>query len=129
MGVLFDEAIEALNFVEILEKESGNSVMNKLLKVVPFTTTGCGKVDWERIKNYQSLNTIEELTDFNMVESDDKCFIIWNEATKPIIKTNIDSIINAFDDVTAVSFDTWIFIPKNNCIIENTGNSLKIATL
>jgi hypothetical protein len=36
-------------------------------------------------------------------------YVIWDEGTLPIIQTNLDKVFEAIDDVTAVSFDIWIF--------------------
>lgn len=45
-------------------------------------------------------------------------YIIWDEATLPIIKTDLHQVLQVIDDVTAVSFDTWIYSPDTGYVIE-----------
>ncbi|UYX52452.1 hypothetical protein M3Y14_29355 [Bacillus thuringiensis] len=45
-------------------------------------------------------------------------YIIWDEASLPIIKTNLHQILQVIDDVTAVSFDTWIYSQDVGYVIE-----------
>ncbi|MGQ0437679.1 CDI toxin immunity protein, partial [Bacillus sp. B-TM1] len=45
-------------------------------------------------------------------------YIIWDEASLPIIKTNLHQILQVIDDVTAVSFDTWLYSPNLGYAIE-----------
>ncbi|WP_434354399.1 CDI toxin immunity protein [Psychrobacter sp. HD31] len=44
------------------------------------------------------------------------------------MQSKLSHVITVFDDITTVSFDTWIFIPETNNVIENTFGSLKITT-
>ncbi len=45
-------------------------------------------------------------------------YIIWDEVNLPIIKTDLFSVIDVIYDVTAVSFDTWLFSVDEKSIIE-----------
>ncbi|WP_420196687.1 hypothetical protein [Caldibacillus thermoamylovorans] len=36
-------------------------------------------------------------------------YVIWDEGTLPIIQSTLYKVFEVIDDVTAVSFDTWIF--------------------
>jgi hypothetical protein len=43
---------------------------------------------------------------------------MWNDASCPIIKSKLSLILDKIDDVTAVSFDTWLFNFDNGYIVE-----------
>lgn len=128
MSVLFDEALDALKEVRILADEESRKVMDQFVSSFPIRTSGSGGIDWNKVDKKVLLNCIEEIKNQINLTLTDSCFVIWNDAAYPIIETTVESIVNAFDDVTAVSFDTWIFIPKNNNVIESTSSSLRMTT-
>lgn len=45
-------------------------------------------------------------------------YIIWDEATLPVVKSNLPSVLEVIYDVTAVSFDTWIFSHVFEYVVE-----------
>lgn len=128
MSVLFDEALDALKEVRVLADEESRKVMNQFLSSFPIRTSGSGGIDWNKVDRKVLLTCIEEIKDQITLTLTDSCFVIWNDAAHPVVETTVESIVNAFDDVTAVSFDTWIFIPKNNNVIESTPSSLRMTT-
>lgn len=128
MSVLFDEASAALKEVRVLADEESRKVMGQFVSSFPIRTSGSGGIDWNKVDKKVLINCIEEIKNQINLTLTDSCFVIWNDAAHPIIETTVESIVNAFDDVTAVSFDTWIFIPKNNNVIESTPSSLRMTT-
>lgn len=128
MSVLFDEALDALKEVRILADEESRKVMDQFVSSFPIRTSGSGGIDWNKVDKKVLLNCIKETKNQINLTLTDSCFVIWNDAAYPIIETTVESIVNAFDDVTAVSFDTWIFIPKNNNVIESNPSSLRMTT-
>ena len=128
MSVLFDEASAALKEVRILADEESRKVMDQFVSSFPIRTSGSGGIDWNKVDKKVRLNCIEEIKNQINLTLTDSCFVIWNDAAYPIIETTVESIVNAFDDVTAVSFDTWIFISKNNNVIESTPSGLRMST-
>ena len=128
MSVLFDEASAALKEVRVLADEESRKVMGQFVSSFPIRTSGSGGIDWNKVDKKVLLNCIEEIKNQINLTLTDSCFVIWNDAAHPIIETTVESIMNAFDDVTAVSFDTWIFIPKNNNVIESTPSGLRMST-
>jgi len=128
MSVLFDEALVALKEVRILADEESREVMDQFVSSFPIRTSGSGGIDWNKVDKKVLLNCIEEIKNRINLTLTDSCFVIWNDAAYPIIETTVESIVNAFDDVTAVSFDTWVFIPKYNNVIESTPSSLRMST-
>jgi hypothetical protein len=45
-------------------------------------------------------------------------YVIWDEGTLPIIKSDLQKVLEVIDDVIAVSFDTWIFSSELGYVIE-----------
>lgn len=127
MSILFDEAIQALNKVKLLTDIEGNKVMDLFIQSFPFNTEGVGKIDWDNIDKKICLKYIEEVKNLKDFDLNKKCYIIWNDNSFPILETVINNAINAFEDVAAVNFDTWIFIPENKMVIENRPSGLIIS--
>ena len=119
MATLLEECIEALGEdIEILENTQGKMVV-KVLKMHSYYTMG--RVDWSNIENYGDLYNEDEIKLYLQ-----NCFgtysqtvyIIWDNARVPVIKTNLHQVLNVIYDVTAVSFDTWIYSPDMGFVIE-----------
>lgn len=127
MNILFNEAVDALVDVIILSPDEADNIINKFERTFPFDGSGCGKIDWDEIKKKSMITHISEVEKYESYSLDDKCFVIWNDQSCEILETNLGNVINAFDDVIAVSFDTWIFIPSKNNVIENTFGSLTMT--
>ncbi|PEK30653.1 hypothetical protein COM05_22645 [Bacillus toyonensis] len=120
MATLLEECIEALGAeIEILETNQGKIIVKSFGNVFPITSWG--RVDWSNIQNYGDLYNEDEIRLYLQ-----NCFgtysqtvyIIWDNARVPIIKTNLHQVLNVIDDVTAVSFDTWIYSPDVGYVIE-----------
>ncbi|MCW9134405.1 hypothetical protein OF830_26875 [Bacillus paramycoides] len=120
MATLLDECIEALGEnIVVFEGEEREKFLNSFENSFPITTWA--RIDWDKIQNYLDIYHIDEIEPYlynryslhsNIV------YIIWNEASLPIIKTNLHQILQVIDDVTAVSFDTWIYSQDVGYVIE-----------
>ncbi|WJE55913.1 hypothetical protein QRE66_29555 (plasmid) [Bacillus cereus] len=120
MADLLEECIEALGEnIEVFEGEKREELLNSFENSYPITTWA--RIDWDKIQNYRDIYNINEIEPYlynrynlhsNIV------YIIWDEASLPIIKTNLYQILQVIDDVTAVSFDTWIYSPDVGYVIE-----------
>lgn len=128
MTTLFQEAVDALQTVEVLDDEQTLQVMEFFTASFPFTSTGAGKINWKEIKNKLSLSDKQQIVNSSIYSSAEPCFIIWNDASVPILQSTLGSVIKVFDDVIAVSFDTWIFIPRSNNVIEKIFGQLTMTT-
>lgn len=53
-----------------------------------------------------------------MLSGEKEYYVIWPDAEIPIIKCNIDDILDNIDDVLAVSFDTWLISVDMKRLIE-----------
>lgn len=127
MSVLFDEAVEALGWANKLPAEIRELIIEQFVNSFPILTQGCGKIDWAKIKNKVTLENIEELRFHSTLRLDSLCYIIWGDMNYPVLETSLKRVINAFDDIEVVSFDTWIYIPDTNNVIEQTFGSLKMT--
>ncbi|WP_296243182.1 MULTISPECIES: hypothetical protein [unclassified Psychrobacter] len=120
-----------LNYLKkfrVLADEESRKVTDQFISSFPIRTSGSGGIDWNKVDRKVLLTCIEEIKNQITFTLTDSCFVIWNDAAHPVVATTVENIVKAFDDVTAVSFDTWIFIPRNNNVIESTPSSLRMTT-
>lgn len=117
---LFEECIEALGEnVHVLYDNSREKILSHFESSFPFSDWG--QIEWKNLSSYAEVNTFDEIQSFlnqKMNEYNDVVYIIWDEGTLPIIQSTLDKVFEAIDDVTAVSFDTWIFSPSSGYVIE-----------
>ncbi|PEA18399.1 hypothetical protein CON40_25110 [Bacillus cereus] len=120
MATLLEECIEALGeYIEISDNNQGKMIVKSFGNTFPITSWG--RVDWSNIQNYGDLYNEDEIKLYLQ-----NCFgtysqtvyIIWDNARVPIIKTNLHQVLKVIDDVTAVSFETWIYSPDMGYVIE-----------
>lgn len=120
MATLLEECIEALGVnIDILENTQRKMIVNSFENTFPITFWG--RIDWSNIQNYGEIYNTDEIKLYlhNCFGSYSKTvYIIWDEATLPIIKTDLHQVLKVIDDVTAVSFDTWIYSPSLGYVIE-----------
>lgn len=100
---LLEECLEALKDKYILNEFEKKFVEEKFYNSVPLSRWG--RVEWSKFNKKKSIKTAKELLS---ICKNKEYYIIWSDPTEPIIKCNLDSIIKNIDDVTAVSFDTWL---------------------
>ncbi|MDQ0271321.1 CDI toxin immunity protein [Cytobacillus purgationiresistens] len=117
---LLDECIEALGEnVHILSDSKKEQVLSNFESSYPFTEWG--RIEWENVVFYAEVNTVDEIVSFlnkNIDDYNNAIYVIWDEGTLPIIQSDLDKVFEVIDDVTAVSFDTWIFSPSSGYVIE-----------
>lgn len=75
-----------------------------------------GRVNWNNSKRCYQLEKIEEIQEYKLL--DKEVFIIWDNQNF-ILSTDMMNIINNYDDVVAVSFDTWFVAVDFSFVIEN----------
>ncbi|SFJ16140.1 CDI toxin immunity protein [Thermoflavimicrobium dichotomicum] len=117
---LLDECIEVLGAdTEIFTDSEKEKILDTFKSFFSFTEWG--RIDWDKVSKKEDVNTVNDITaylekcyeNFNTV-----VYVIWDEGTLPIIKTDLKKVLECIDDVTAVSFDTWIFSPSSGYVIE-----------
>lgn len=115
-----DDCMKALDEdVVILSKKETDDVFNMLIQ--RFVFTNWGRIDWSQVKHFTTVNSISDIVltlEDKEKEIHNVAFILWDEAKLPAIKSNIDRILNHIEEITIVSFDTWIFCPADNYVIE-----------
>ena len=116
---LFDECIEALGGnVHVFYNNNREQILNNFESSFPFNW---GRIKWEKVSNHAKVNTVDEIISFldqNVDTYSNIAYVIWDEGTLPIIQSTLENIFEVIDDVTAVSFDTWIFSPSTGYVIE-----------
>lgn len=117
---LFKECIEILD-ATVLTLEGDNNMTDLFKKLYPITDWG--KIDWDKIENkieagYDPKNIIPVLEKILTEPLDPSVYVLWSSGSIRLIRTTIHKIIEHFDDVTCVSFEKFIFNPRQGYIIE-----------
>ena len=119
---LYKECLEALGSdIIILEtKEAEKDILSKFESALPITSWA--RIDWDNMSKYSRVSSVEEIipllkTYFQEDEIKD-VYIIWDQALLPIIHADLFEVLKVIDDVTAVSFDTWLYSTKGQFVIE-----------
>ncbi|MBA4603416.1 CDI toxin immunity protein [Thermoactinomyces mirandus] len=117
---LFDECIESLGEnSKILTDDEKRNILHIFESL--FSFTDWGRIDWDQIHKKKKVNTVNEIFDFlekYCKKNNTAIYIIWDEETLPIVQTDIKNVFPVIEDVTAVSFDTWIFSPELGFVVE-----------
>ena len=117
---LFEECILALDGHAFkMNDEKTKELFGEMTTKFPMTQWG--RIEWDTIGN--KLVEIEErdiMTKLGGVslEVNKEIYILWDNATLPAIKSDLTKVLDVIDDVASVSFDTWIFCPESNYVIE-----------
>lgn len=123
---LFEECLEVLGKdANVLTEDDTTKIFTQFESCFPMVYIAesiWSRVDWSKISNKYTIDadirkTLEILKSNNL-DTNDNVLILWNEATLPVVETKLNNILENVDDVTAVGFDTWIYCPTSNYIIE-----------
>jgi hypothetical protein len=119
---LLNECIEAIGdnavVLSVPETENVFSIFEDM-----FPITSWARIDWEKINEKVNLVSSNELVlslnnYFNKKELESHPYILWNDGSLPAIEAKLEQIVRVIDNVTSVSFDTWIFSPELGYVIE-----------
>jgi hypothetical protein len=119
---LFKECVTSLgdNSLILSKKESAH-IFDLFEKEVPIYR-GDSRIDWEKIEIKASLHmpnqlipTLNQLYSYSI---DDTVYVLWNNASLPVIQSNIKAILAHIDNVTCVGFETWLYNPWQQYIVE-----------
>ncbi|MBH8605210.1 hypothetical protein [Thermoactinomyces sp. CICC 10522] len=117
---LLDECIESLGEdSNILTNDEKSKILN--IFEGSFSLTEWGRIDWDQISKREKVNTVNDIFAFlerHYENLKTKIYIIWDAVTLPIIQSDLKKVFSVIDDVTAVSFDTWIFSPELGYVVE-----------
>lgn len=113
---LFEECVVALgDSTVILSAEETKKVFNSMISDFPITSWG--RIDWEKVDNAIQVSSISEVLQYIGL-SENEVYILWDEASLPSVRTEISKVLSVIDDITAVSFDTWIYCRSDRYIVE-----------
>jgi hypothetical protein len=122
ISALFKECIEALgSSVMVLSIAESNKIFQVFEQSVPIYRGG-SRIDWQQITIKTALNDpnnlalalqklLHELLDTTV-------YVLWNDESLPIIKTDLASVVTNLDDVISVCPETWLFNPSQRYIVE-----------
>lgn len=120
-NILLQECLDLLHGkAEILNKKESDIVWSNFKNKFPFVHWG--RLDWEKLpKNIlvdQPSKIIDSFKQIIGINFDQNVFILWNDVSTPVIKTDIISAIKYWDDVVAVAPDTWLLNTNIGYIVE-----------
>jgi hypothetical protein len=119
---LLEECIEALlnsqDKLEILNDNEKNILLSRFFETYQYNF---GRIDWKNIQKKIIINDLFQV--YHYLEIGGKMhtttvYIFWDMTTLPMIKCSLKDVLNNIDDVTAVSFDTWLYCPSEGWVIE-----------
>ena len=112
-NVLLQECVEATGG-ELLNYDEGNKILEEIQVNIPFGFDG--RVDFSKFKSKYNIISIASLSE--VINNSMEFYVMWDEVNLPCLKAELKNIIRCIDDVTAVSFDTWVVSSQYNIIIE-----------
>ena len=120
---LFKECVESLGSnVSILSSEESDKVLDLFEKKAPFYEVG-SRIDWRKVDKRDLVGShfeiISSLNKLLVKNFDQTIYLFWNDASLPVLKTDLQSIIKSYDDVVSVGFETWMYNPQEGYVIEN----------
>ncbi len=111
-AALFDECIEALgDDVTVYSDAKSKELYALFIQQIPFTQWS--RIDWSKINKYKAIHDLKEVSDLFYQEDIE---VYWSYGNFPVLKTKLDNIIGAFEDLVAVSPDTFLYVPKKYVI-------------
>jgi len=123
-NAMFSELLEAIDkqHVAILAQNETDKVFDLFQANVPIYQGG-SRIDWSKINKTVYVDsphdirlTLDALLGGKL---DETVYVFWNDASLPVIRTDLTSIIKNYDCAERVGFETWIYNPKQGYIIEN----------
>lgn len=128
---LFEECLDTLkNKVIPLSLEESAKIEAILQCLFPFISAN---INWEKVEKKIVLNSSEPEIIANLKKLlksplDESVYIIW-DTYEPVLKTDLYSAINFFDEITSVSTRTWLLNLKQGYVIEWHWCGLKVIGL
>jgi hypothetical protein len=116
---LFEECLQALKNYKVLSDNESKQVVE--LFEEDFKITQWGRIDWSIYSNKYELNSsqdIQSVIQKKFISTEEFIQIIWDEASLPVVECTLENALRVIDDVTAVSFDTWLYNPRHRFVIE-----------
>jgi len=117
---LFEECMEALGKnARISDEKVSKKIAFEFDKNFPLTSWG--RIDWDKINKIKKVDLLEEIIPTIKEERrnfSNLIYVIGSDLTIPIFESKLDTILENFDDVEAVSPNTWLYCPSDGWVIE-----------
>ena len=117
---LLDECLDALGEkMEILSEGETLKIFKSFTSTIPITKWGV--IDWSAVDirfMVSGVEDIEYIFGTHKPKAGHTIYILWNDSVLPAIKVDMRRALRVIDDVTAVSFDTWLFNDTDKYVIE-----------
>lgn len=117
---LFEECVNAIGNenLEILSNELTEKYFDFLCKLFPILPWA--RIDWERVTQKKKIRDLSEIIDWlqTMGIHNKHVIVLWNYCGHPGIRTELERVLNAIDDVIAVGSDTFVFCREEGYVIE-----------
>jgi hypothetical protein len=117
---LFQECLQALGkYARVIDKNEANKILTKF--DIDFRLTHWGRIDWDKIKKKHQVSSIEEIN--SAIKGRGKellalTYVIGSNSAVPIIECRINKILEFFDDVEALSPNSWFYCPSEGWVVE-----------
>ena len=117
MKSLFDECLDSLlNRVHLLNDDESDILVKEFESSFKITTYG--RVDWQNVTQKHFISDISDVLNLDKVANYDEVFIIWDDASYPVIRVKLMDVLNSIEDVVSVSFDTWLYCADKKYVVE-----------
>jgi hypothetical protein len=116
----------------VLSKKETDKQWDLLKRMVPFTHNG--KVLWERVvKKQLAENNAQDILDIlqNLLGCpiDNDVYIQWSDDTLPVVKTDLDNALSFLDSIRKVTFEVFLFNPRQGYLIEILSNQVTVGLI
>lgn len=111
---LFMECIQKIDKIDIIPETQCELLLNRVEDIIPITLAG--HVDWNKMKHERETISYRQIE--NYLETHENYYVIWNNCDLPIIKCDLQSIIEHFVDFETVDFSYLAISEDLNVILE-----------
>jgi hypothetical protein len=112
---LLQECIDCLKNDIIIHDDSVSlKIFEEFQQKIKFTFYG--RIDWSHFSKLFKANNLADIS--KHLESNENCYVLWNDTSLPVLQTSLESVYLNIDDVLAVSYDTWLYFSEKNIVIE-----------
>ena len=118
---LLEECLEKLgpDTMVVADDKKKNEIIKKMIENFP--PTFYGRINWDNISNKHSILSPPKI--YPTLKNAGKItanpiYIIWSDSSMPVVQSKLEKILECFDDVEAVSPNTWLYCPSEGWVIE-----------
>lgn len=120
MPSLFEECVAKVNATPLSVKEDlrlGDLFEER------FPVAAWGKIDWEKVDRkievgYDPKNILPSLEKLFGKKVDTTVYILWSSARQPMIKTDLEKVVDFFDYIISVSPEKFVFNLELGYVLE-----------